>query len=106
MNEEFKNIIKELDKKFNEYCNIERDYQTAMDSLARLDFEKKREVIDTLRQERNNADNKMKEYYQAIIALRKVCTHMLPNNFPAFKTVGENLEVCSICGYELRRKKE
>jgi glutamine synthetase adenylyltransferase len=102
-----KEVIEELNKKFNEYCNLEQDYQKAMDALAKLEFNNKTNVIDDIRQRRNEADEKMKEYYNAVIALRKVCTHMLPNNFSAFVSAGKSdeytIEVCSICGTELRR---
>lgn len=98
-----KEYIQALDKKFSEYAEIERGFVTAMDALARLDFEGKREVIETLRKERDKADEKMKDYFNAVRALRKVCTHAFENGHPAFKTVSENLEVCDICGYELRR---
>jgi hypothetical protein len=101
-----KKVIEELNKKFHEYCNLMQDYQLAMDGLVKLEFNNKQIVIDDIRQRRNKADEKMKEYYQAIQALRKVCPHMLPNNYPAFETVSENFEVCSICGYELRRKQD
>jgi hypothetical protein len=99
-----KEVIDNLNKKFHEFCNLEQDYQKAMDALVKLEFDNKQAVIDDLRQRRNKADEKMKEYFQAVNALRKVCTHMLPNNFPAFENLNENVEVCSICGYELRRK--
>jgi len=103
-----KEIIDELNKKFNDHANLVRDYQEVMDKMARLEFENKSVVIDEFRKKRNAADEKMKEYHQAVIALRKVCTHMLPNNFCAFVSAGQTdeytIEVCSICGTELRRK--
>jgi hypothetical protein len=103
-----KEIIDELNKKFHEYCNLMQDYQKAMDDLAKLEFDNKQKTIDDLRQRRNAADEKMKEYYNAVQALRKVCPHTLPNGFCAFVSAGQNdeytIEVCSVCGYELRRK--
>jgi len=103
MNEEFKKIVEELNKKFHEYCNLMQDYQSAMDSLAKLEFDNKQKTIDDLRQRRNAADEKMKEYFQAVIAVRKVCTHTLPNGFCSFETAGE-YEVCSICGFEIKKR--
>ena len=100
-----KEIIDELNKKFNEYRTLVDYIQDVMDKMAKLEFANKREAIDGIRKIRNDADEKMKNYHQAVLALRKVCPHMLPNNFPAFETISEDLEVCSICGYELRRKK-
>ncbi len=103
-----KEVIDELNKKFNEYCNLERDYQAAMDALAKLEFNNKQAAIDDLRQRRNAADERMKEFYQAVQALRKVCPHMLSNGLSAFDKARNidnyTVETCSICGYELRRK--
>ena len=99
-----KEVIDNLNKKFHEFCDIERDYQAAMNALSHLEFDNKQAVIDDLRQRRNKADEKMKEYFQAVNALRKVCTHTLPNGESAFTNLTENTDICSICGHELRRK--
>lgn len=100
-----KEIIDDLNKKYNEYRTQVKYLQDVIDRMAKLEYTNKRAAIDDIRKLRDTAEEKKNNYYQAIRALRKVCPHMLPNNYPAFETVGENLEVCSICGYELRRKK-
>lgn len=101
-----KEVIEELDKKFKEYCDIERDYQAAMDALSHLEFNNKIVVIDDLRQRRNATDEKMKEYYQAILALRKVCPHKLPDGNSAYRYTGNDshydYEKCIICGDEIK----
>ena len=100
-----KEIIDELNKKFHEYCDLELDYQNAINAITKLPYVPTKEaIINDLRKERDKVDEKMKEYSNAINTLRKVCKHVLPDGFPAFETINENLEVCSICGYEFRRK--
>ncbi len=101
-----KKVIEELNKKFHEYCNLEQDYNNAINAIAKLSYVPTKEaIINDLRKERDKADEKMKEYFNAINALRKVCKHVLPDGYPAFETVNENLEVCSICGYKYYRRK-
>jgi hypothetical protein len=101
-----KNVIETLNKNFHYYCNLERDYQKAMDDLAELEFDNKRDVIDDLRQKRNDADKKMKDYFQAVNALRKVCTHKNPDGTSAFKDADNDshydYEKCKICGLEIK----
>ena len=98
-----KEYIESLKKSFQKYCNLIQEYQTAMDALVHLEFDNKQQVIDDIRQRRNKADEKMKDYFNAIRALQKICTHTLSNNSSAFEKITEDLEVCSICGYELRK---
>jgi len=100
-----KEIIDDLNKKYNEYRTQVKYLQNVIDRMAKLEYTNKRAAIDDIRKLRDTAEEKKNNYYQAVLALRKVCPHMLPNNFPAFKTISEDFEVCSICGYELRRKK-
>jgi uncharacterized coiled-coil DUF342 family protein len=99
-----KEIIDELEKKFKEYCNLENDYQKAMDMLAHLDFDNKSNVIDDLREKRNNVDTRMHEYFNAIQALRKVCPHTNSEGGTAFHHSGHDshysYEKCGICGEE------
>ncbi len=95
-----KNFIDSLNKGFHKYCDIEMDYQKAMDILAKIEFCHKQTIIDELRGRRNDADKKMHEYYNAIVALQKICTHIDSNCNSAFKKSGDTHEKCEICGAE------
>lgn len=102
---DMKEVIEELNKKFHYYCDIERDYQIAMDALAELEFDNKQTVIDGLRQRRNKADKTMKNYYRAVQALQKVCPHKLEDGRSAFYDTGNDshydYETCKICGFKM-----
>ena len=95
-----KNFIDSLNKNFHKYCDIEMDYQKAMDILAKIEFCHKQTVIDDLRRRRNDADKKMHEYYNAIVALQKICAHTDSNGNSAFKKYSDKHEKCEICGVE------
>jgi hypothetical protein len=100
-----KEVIDNLNKKFHEFCNLERDYQNAIDAIAKLPYVPTQQaIINDLKKERDKADTKMKECFDAINALRKVCTHTFPNGYPAFETISENVEMCSICGHEIKKR--
>ena len=102
-----KQTINELEKKLKELSDKSLNFTKAMDALALIGFEdaeKKRTMIDDLRQMEHKVDEKRQNVIDAISALQKCCTHVHPDGKTAFHYSGDDshytYERCDICGTE------
>jgi hypothetical protein len=102
-----KETINELNKKFEILSTQSLNLIKAMDALALIKFEdteKKRTMIDELRQMEHKIGKERQNVIDAISALQKVCTHTHPDGKSAFISSGNDshysYEKCSICGKE------
>lgn len=102
-----KETMIELNKKFEELSKQSLNLIKAMDSLALIKFddtEKKRTMIEELRQMNYKVYGERQKIIDAINALQKVCEHQLSNGKSAFRSNGNDshysYEKCEICGYE------
>jgi hypothetical protein len=102
-----KETVDELNKKFEELSKTSLNLSKAMDSIALVKFEdteKKRTMIDELRQMHNVIIEDRQKVLNAISALQKVCTHKTPDGKDAFRSSGNDshysYEKCEICGKE------
>jgi hypothetical protein len=102
-----KETVKELEKKLKELSDKSINFIKAMDALALIGFEdveKKRKMIDDLRQMEHKVGEKRQNVIDAIGALQKVCTHTYPDGKSAFRGNGNDshysYEKCEICGKE------
>ena len=102
-----KETVTELEKKLEilgEQCT---NFIKAMDSLALIKFdniEKKRRMIEDVRQMYHETENHKQLVIDAIGALQKVCDHKYPDGKSAFRDSGNDshysYEKCEICGYQ------
>jgi len=102
-----KETVKELEKKFEELSKTCLNLSKAMDSIALVKFEdteKKRTMIDELRQMEHKISEERQKVLDAISALQKVCSHTYPDGKLAFRYSGDDshysYEKCEICGIE------
>jgi hypothetical protein len=102
-----KETVAELNKKFEEISKQSLNLIKAMDSLSIIkfeDIEKKRTMIDSLRQMEHKVSEERQNIIDAISALQKVCVHKLSNGADAFHSSGHDshysYEKCEICGKE------
>ena len=102
-----KETIVELGKRLEELSEKCNNIDKAMNSLALIDFndkEKKRSMIDDLRQLGYKFNKKRENVIDAISALQKVCDHIYPNGNNAYHYCGHDshhsYEKCDFCGKE------
>jgi hypothetical protein len=102
-----KETVDELNKKFEELSKTCLNLSKAMDSIALVKFEdteKKRTMIEELRQMEHKISEERQIVLNAISALQKVCTHTRPDGKSAFYSSGNDshysYEKCDICGKE------
>ena len=102
-----KETIKELEKKLEELGNKSMNFIKAMDSLALIKFddtEKKRTMINDLRDMYHKNEEDRQLVIDAISALQKVCTHKHPDGKDAYHYSGHDshysYEKCEFCGKE------
>ncbi len=102
-----KETVKELERKFEELSKTCLNLIKAMDALALIkfeDIEKKRTMIDELRQMEHKVGEERQIVLDAISALQKVCNHKYPDGKSAFINSGNDshysYEKCEICGKE------
>jgi Holliday junction resolvasome RuvABC DNA-binding subunit len=102
-----KETINELEKKLTELSEKCGHIDKAMNSIALIDFEdkeKKRSMIDDLRQLGYKFNKERQNVIDAISALQKVCTHTNPDGSNAYHYCGHDshysYERCDICGKE------
>ncbi len=102
-----KETVAELGKKLKELSSTSTNFIKAMDALALIKFEdteKKRTMIDELRQMEYKVGKERQNVIDAISALQKCCTHKNPDGTSAFRDSGNDshysYEKCEICGYE------
>ena len=102
-----KETIKELEKKLEELGNKSMNFIKAMDSLALIKFddtEKKRTMINDIRDMYHKNEEDRQLVIDAISALQKVCTHKHPDGKDAYHYSGHDshysYEKCDICGKE------
>ena len=83
-----KETIKELEKKLEELGNKSMNFIKAMDSLALIKFddtEKKRTMINDIRDMYHKNEEDRQLVIDAISALQKVCTHKHPDGKDAYQ---------------------
>jgi len=100
-----KEIIKKLEKRFEELSEKYVNVLKAMDSISLVDFddhEQKRRIIEDLRQKHQNFGEEKQNLLNAIRALRKVCTHTNPDGSNAYCKTNNNYAKCEICGKEIK----
>lgn len=100
-----KEVIKELNQKYEKVNETRMNFERAIDALAKInDFEGKREMIDKIRTMRDIVDKERDDIWKAISALQKVCNHKKPDGSDAYTYNGHdshyNYEKCTICGHE------
>ena len=102
-----KETIKELEKKLEELGNKSMNFIKAMDSLALIKFddtEKKRTMINDIRDMYHKNEEDRQLVIDAISALQKVCTHKHPDGKDAYHYSGHDshysYEKCEFCGKE------
>ena len=100
-------VIEELKKKLEILSEQCTNFVKAMDSLALIKFdnpEKKRKMIEDVRQMYQKAEEHRQLVIDAIGALQKVCDHKYPDGKSAFRDSGNDshysYEKCEICGYQ------
>jgi aspartate ammonia-lyase len=102
-------VISELTKRQIECRETSTHLIEAMDALAVIrfeDVEKKRQMIEELRQMNYAVTGEGQKVLDAIHALRDVCKHTLENGDSAFtetiEEMGYRYAKCEICGKEVR----
>ena len=102
-----KETVKELNEKFKQLSEKYSYIDKAMDNLSLIDFddhEKKRSMIDDLRQKGKKIQTERQNILNALTALEKICTHINPDGKSAFHGSGNDshysYEKCEICGKE------
>jgi uncharacterized protein YoxC len=102
-------IIEELKKRLKEVSSTSTNLIKAIDALALVKFEdteKKRSMIDDIRQMYHKVEEERQKVIDAISALQEVCTHTDADGKSAFRDSGHNshysYEKCELCGYEGR----
>ena len=103
-------VIEELKKKLEILSEQCTNFVKAMDSLALIKFdntEKKRKMIEDVRQMYQKAEEHRQLVIDAIGALQKVCTHTNPDGSNAYHYSGHDshysYERCDICGKKQSR---
>lgn len=100
-------IVRELEEKFEGLSKQSLNLIKAMDALALIKFEdteKKRTMIEELRQMEHKIGEERQNVLDAISALQKVCTHKLGDGSNAFRDSGNDshysYEKCCLCNKE------
>jgi hypothetical protein len=109
MIETMKETVSELKKKLEVLTEQCTNFIKAMDSLALIKFdntEKKRKMIEDVRQMYHKAEEHRQLVIDAISALQKLCDHKYQDGKSAFRDSGNDshysYKKCEICGYEGR----
>lgn len=100
-----KETVTELNKRFEELSKKCSNYEKAVVSLVVIEFEdheKKRSMIDDIRQLVRKTSKERQAVLDAIDALQKVCEHTFPDGKSAFCDNGNDshysYQKCEICG--------
>jgi len=100
-----KETIEELNKRLEELSKKCANLEKAVVSLVMIEFEdheKKRSMIDDIRQMVRKTSKEKQAVIDAINALQKVCSHTRPDGKSALVDCGNDshysYEKCDICG--------
>lgn len=102
-----KETVLELNKKLKELSSTSTNFIKAMDALALIKFEdteKKRTMIEELRQMERKVGEERQNVIDAISALQKVCSYKHSNGNDVFYSSDNDSHYsyvkCDICGKE------